>query len=504
MKQYCSILFSIIFFLSFSSITYADPSKSLCPSGLDDGLLNFAWECINDTVMFVVDSETADANSWQYTIDSDLDGVEGGAIGGTTFEIYGLAFREIDSEIWVVINANLPFDGYSSRYAADGHIGYGDVFFNFSGADFETASTNGDLYAVRFDERNDSGAPQIGVYNNVSAKSVTGVNQGFKHLAHYESYVNKKGGFISYGDLPEGQTYYAQSISLNVIDSGDYLAPITLLTSNDLLNAGYDMLAYEGSTTVAFKFDKSLIIDVCGVFGGDGTSCLDCSGTPCGKAVVDQCNVCGGDGTSCLDCAGTPNGDAKIDQCGVCGGDGKSCLDCAGTPFGDAEVDQCGVCGGDGTSCLDCTETDLTESLLSLDSGSAQLQNDLNSSLRLLTRYGNAKKANRAYATKIRAQGLELHLNSWQLSWTLPRIVHQCGNTSLCKSSDNSFIISSYQDNAKKMLKLTKKVIRKLRRQIGKKVGVKILKRAKSHFNTIVDKSTEFPNTNSTCSGVDF
>ncbi|KAI8833998.1 hypothetical protein BJ741DRAFT_709940 [Chytriomyces cf. hyalinus JEL632] len=41
----------------------------------------------------------------------------------------------------------------------------------------------------------------------------------------------------------------------------------------------------------------------------------------------------------------------KLDICGVCGGDGKSCLDCQGVPFGRSRYDFCGVCNGNGTSC---------------------------------------------------------------------------------------------------------------------------------------------------------
>ncbi|KAJ3232820.1 hypothetical protein HDU81_002729 [Chytriomyces hyalinus] len=41
----------------------------------------------------------------------------------------------------------------------------------------------------------------------------------------------------------------------------------------------------------------------------------------------------------------------KLDICGVCGGDGKSCLDCQGVPFGQSRYDFCGICNGNGTSC---------------------------------------------------------------------------------------------------------------------------------------------------------
>ncbi|KAJ3099480.1 hypothetical protein HDU97_003017 [Phlyctochytrium planicorne] len=54
------------------------------------------------------------------------------------------------------------------------------------------------------------------------------------------------------------------------------------------------------------------------------------------------------------DCAGrcVASNDAKVlDVCGVCGGDGTSCLDCLGIPFGNATVDACNVCNGSGTTC---------------------------------------------------------------------------------------------------------------------------------------------------------
>ena len=38
--------------------------------------------------------------------------------------------------------------------------------------------------------------------------------------------------------------------------------------------------------------------------------------------VLDECGVCGGDNSTCLDCAGVPNGGAVEDACGVCAGAG--------------------------------------------------------------------------------------------------------------------------------------------------------------------------------------
>lgn len=94
--------------------------------------------------------------------------------------------------------------------------------------------------------------------------------------------------------------------------------------------------------------------DVCGICGGDGTSCLDCANVPNGGATVDICGVCGGQGIGecgCdlsikKDCAGECGGTKVTDACGVCGGAGTTGCDnqCNSTKV----EDECGVCGGTG------------------------------------------------------------------------------------------------------------------------------------------------------------
>ena len=46
----------------------------------------------------------------------------------------------------------------------------------------------------------------------------------------------------------------------------------------------------------------------------------------------------------CIGCDNITNSGATNDQCGVCGGNGTSCLDCNGTPFGDDIIDYCNEC----------------------------------------------------------------------------------------------------------------------------------------------------------------
>jgi hypothetical protein len=118
---------------------------------------------------------------------------------------------------------------------------------------------------------------------------------------------------------------------------------------------------------------------LCGICGGDDTSCQDCAGVVNGDAELDECGVCNGEGISTwyADTDGDGLGDPAdsttaceqpdgysdnaddtepdcatndTDECGVCGGDGTSCQDCNDVANGDAEVDECGVCGGEGAS----------------------------------------------------------------------------------------------------------------------------------------------------------
>jgi len=101
--------------------------------------------------------------------------------------------------------------------------------------------------------------------------------------------------------------------------------------------------------------DGSSVEDACGVCNGDDSTCTDCNGVVNGSSKLDRCHVCNGDGNSCIDCYGQLYGTAKYDICGVCNGVGDTCDDCDGIAGGGKVVDACGVCGGSGLSCLDCS-----------------------------------------------------------------------------------------------------------------------------------------------------
>ena len=93
----------------------------------------------------------------------------------------------------------------------------------------------------------------------------------------------------------------------------------------------------------------NLIIDACGVCGGNLSTCADCAGVPYGNSALDECLQCDLDRTNdCVeDCASVWGGTSQMDVCNVCAGDGTSCLDCAGVPFGNSTLDECDVCDQD-------------------------------------------------------------------------------------------------------------------------------------------------------------
>lgn len=100
--------------------------------------------------------------------------------------------------------------------------------------------------------------------------------------------------------------------------------------------------------------NSGLVIDACGLCGGNGNACRDCRGVQHGSSVLDVCGVCDGDASTCDDCAGVAAGSSRYDACGVCGGDSSSCADCLGIPRGPARLDACGECNGRNYSCSDC------------------------------------------------------------------------------------------------------------------------------------------------------
>lgn len=211
-------------------------------------------------------------NGWNYTIDSFNDGSQAGTVGpNSVYEFYGLALTEVDDKVYVGINSNLSLAGASSNHANDGHIGYGDLFFNFSGNNAQQTQADKNFFAVRFTGYSESGAPELGVYTDVTGRNIAKQNSGFKHLNYYYNRVNNAyGGSASLGDLSrsEADTYFGNGYDSkwklpNSIASGTKVGDIAMLDSTALSAAGLDFGHFNtsGNYTFGFSFDRSLLPD---------------------------------------------------------------------------------------------------------------------------------------------------------------------------------------------------------------------------------------------------
>ena len=206
---------------------------------------------------------------WNYAIDSFEDGVQSGYTVGADsgYEFYGMAVKEVDDKVFIGINSNLALDGRYSGGAADNNIGYGDLFFNFSGDNLNTANENGNLIGIRFADTNDSGVTETGVFSNVVGQNVAGQNSGFRHLKRHNDRVNSvSDNYASMADLAPTdeyfQDYYEQSWSVpNSIASGTKIGDIAMLDETALSGLGLDFGHFNatGTYTFGFSFDRALL-----------------------------------------------------------------------------------------------------------------------------------------------------------------------------------------------------------------------------------------------------
>jgi hypothetical protein len=218
-------------------------------------------ECLNDGIALVNQKNPKNSQGWQYSFDSRTDGVNRGNIYQTPYDIYSMGIKETTTQLYIAINSNVPYQGHVDTGAGNGRIGLGDLFINpyANSLNLEAASTAGKLYGVRFIANNESGVSKLGVYKNVTTKSITSQNYGFARLSDYNKYVTDRGGTVSYGDLAANTTYFDSNKSTNVISSGTFMGNINLLSAQELTIAGFDWNNALGQYTIAFSLDKSLL-----------------------------------------------------------------------------------------------------------------------------------------------------------------------------------------------------------------------------------------------------
>lgn len=162
-------------------------------------------------------------------------------------------------------------------------------------------------------------------------------------------------------------------------------------------------------------------------------------------------------------CNLVPIGGPVVDICGVCGGNGTSCLDCAGVPFGSAADDRCGVCNGDGMSCLDCNTINQDDLLQRLDNGAKVQEALVKRTARPLLKLDGSKNTGKFVKSAL-MRAHTLQLRNWQISWFNKREVVICSNQVFCYSVDtgSAVILDEYRKNNAALRDLALSVIERL------------------------------------------
>ena len=242
-------------------------------------------------------------------------------------------------------------------------------------------------------------------------------------------------------------------------------------------------------------------VDLCGVCGGDSSTCKDCAGVPNGKKVIDLCGVCGGCNDTCLDCAGTPNGSASIDACGICGGT-NACNDCAGIPNGGTKLDRCGVCGGNGSSCRECKPTDITGLHAALDSAALSQKRVVNSLVSLVLRNKKAPAKTKAAARLLLAEAINLYQANWNIAWSIPSVIISCDSADGCQVVDVQSKKVVYLQDATRLRDIGNrlaKTIKRLRHGKLTKQDKKVIAAIKIHFDKSVALIVQVPDQSLQC-----
>lgn len=157
---------------------------------------------------------------WNYAQDSFKDGTGGNG----AFEIYGIAVHQQGDQITVGINANTGAGGWytnpNPNEVVDGHIGWGDLIFNFSGVQ----------YGLRFATKSGSGVAELGLYTDITTKDVTKENHGWESL---KAHNNNSGKHDSLGDFKSSEmSYYTDKRN----------APVVLASGNKVVNDNFQAL----------------------------------------------------------------------------------------------------------------------------------------------------------------------------------------------------------------------------------------------------------------------
>ncbi len=153
-------------------------------------------------------------------------------VGGQNFEIYNTSWIDLGDRIRIVFDTEMPLEGFTNRFAVDGHIGWGDINM--------TNSTTGQNYGLVFS--NQSSNP-LGIYNSPGWTSLVQSNYGEPSLYnHPTSTIDSTGDKIGdvevfeyKGEGINGSNRIAIEFSKDNLPFGDYMVEILQECANDLI-----------------------------------------------------------------------------------------------------------------------------------------------------------------------------------------------------------------------------------------------------------------------------
>lgn len=214
--------------------------------------------------MVAASGDRADAqsinNGWSYQYDAVGDGS-----GGSQYDIKGMAMSVQGDKLFVALTGGTPLTGVKHNGALNGTIGWGDLFFNFSGKNFNDAAAAGQLLGVRFAGSNDSKVG-LGVYSGVKTTSVALQNDGYSSLNQYYTASggafnkqNTQGTAIATRDA--ANSYYGATSSIqNVIASGNKVGNVNLLSAQNLSAIGLSFGGGAANDNIfGFSFDRGAL-----------------------------------------------------------------------------------------------------------------------------------------------------------------------------------------------------------------------------------------------------
>jgi hypothetical protein len=226
-------------------------------------VLGLVATCVGSVLILVKSAQAGVlSNGWYYSIDSFTDGLEGSSVGGTLYEVHAMAMQQTPDKVTFAINTNFPLTGDSTPLAFDGHVGWSDLILNFTGKSLDAASASGELFGINW-IRNGSGAKELGIYKNVTAKTIApenGMLLSVPRMTTIYNWIRSKGGVPSMGDISPKDPYFNQNTLIqNVIASGTKIGDVELLSDVSNLGLNFSQFGAKGNYIHAFSVARNLL-----------------------------------------------------------------------------------------------------------------------------------------------------------------------------------------------------------------------------------------------------